>query len=93
MRSRSDAQLDLKALGKRAALAEKAHAEARDRYVERRHQPARAAAARCRRISTHRLSSTQPSTSAPGGAGSQIELDPRDLVRITNARVHAIAAP
>ena len=87
-----DAQLDLKALGKRAALAEKAHAERATGYVSGGISPL----GQRRALPTHLDSSALEHATvyvSAGRRGLQIELDPRDLVRITNARVHAIAAP
>jgi len=86
------AQLDLKALGKRARLADRAQAHAATGYVaggtsplgQRRTLPAHVDA-----------SALEHATILVNGGrrGLQLELDPRDLVRLTGARVHAIASP
>jgi Cys-tRNA(Pro)/Cys-tRNA(Cys) deacylase len=85
------AQLDLKALGKRATLADKAHAERATGYVSGGISPL----GQRRRLPTHVDASALEQDTvlvSAGRRGLQIELDPRDLVRLTDARVHAIAA-
>ena len=85
------AQLDLKALGKRAALADKAHAERATGYVSGGISPL----GQRRRLSTHLdVSALEHETMlvSAGRRGLQIEIDPRELVRLTGARVHPIAA-
>lgn len=86
------AQLDLKALGKRAALAEKAHAERATGYVSGGISPLGQRRALPMHLDSSALEHATVYVSA-GRRGLQIELDPRDLVRLTNAQVHAIAAP
>ena len=85
------AQLDLKALGKRAQLADKAHAQRATGYVAGGISP----------LGQRRSLPTHVDTSAldhetvivnGGRRGLQLELDPRDLVRLTDARVHEIAS-
>ena len=86
-----EAQLDLKALGKRARLAEKAHAERATGYVSGGISPL----GQRRRLPTHVDSSALEQETilvSAGRRGLQIELDPRDLVRLTDARVGPIAA-
>jgi Cys-tRNA(Pro)/Cys-tRNA(Cys) deacylase len=84
-------QLDLKALGKRARLADKAQAQAATGYVsggtsplgQRKHHP------------THLdVSALEHATILVNGGrrGLQIELDPRDLARLTGAQLHPIAS-
>ena len=82
----AEAQLDLKALGKRAAMADKAHAERATGYVSGGISPL----GQRRTLPTHVDSSALEHESvyvSAGRRGLQIELDPRDLIRLTNARV------
>jgi Cys-tRNA(Pro)/Cys-tRNA(Cys) deacylase len=84
-------QLDLKALGKRAALADKGHAQRVTGYVSGGTSPL----GQRRRLPTHLdASALEHETILVNGGrrGLQIELDPRDLVRLTAATVHAIAS-
>ena len=86
------AQLDLKALGKRAKLADKAQAERATGYVSGGISPL----GQRRRLPTHVDESALEHETilvSAGRRGLQIELDPRDLVRLTEARVGPIAAP
>jgi Cys-tRNA(Pro)/Cys-tRNA(Cys) deacylase len=85
------AQLDLKALGKRATLADKAHAQRATGYVGGGISPL----GRRRSLPTHvDTSALDHETEVVNGGrrGLQLELDPRDLVRLTDARVHEIAS-
>jgi Cys-tRNA(Pro)/Cys-tRNA(Cys) deacylase len=85
------AQLDLKALGKRARLADKGKAEAATGYVSGGTSPL----GQRKRLSTHLDESAfeHETILVNGGRrGLQLELDPHDLVRLTDARVHAIAS-
>ena len=84
------AQLDLKALGKRAALADGA-AHRSTGYVAGGTSPLGGR----KRLPTHvDVSALEHETILvnAGRRGLQLELDPRDLVRLTNARVHEIAS-
>jgi Cys-tRNA(Pro)/Cys-tRNA(Cys) deacylase len=84
-------QLDLKTLGKRAQLADRAHAQRATGYVGGGTSPL----GQRRRLPTHVDSSAlEHSTILVNGGrrGLQLELDPRDLVRLTDAHVHAIAS-
>jgi len=85
------AQLDLRSLGKRVQLADKAHAQKVTGYVSGGTSPL----AQRKRLPTHiDASALEYATSLvnAGRRGLQMELDPRDLVRLTNAQVHAIAS-
>jgi Cys-tRNA(Pro)/Cys-tRNA(Cys) deacylase len=87
-----DRQLDLKALGKRAKLADKGEAQAATGYVSGGTSPL----GQRKRLPTHLDASALEHTTIlvnAGRRGLQIELEPRDLVRLTDARVHAIASP
>ena len=87
----AESQLDLKALGKGAALAEKAHAERATGYVSGGISPL----GQRRTLPTHVDSSALDHETvfvSAGRRGLQIELDPRDLVRVTAAEVHEIAS-
>jgi Cys-tRNA(Pro)/Cys-tRNA(Cys) deacylase len=84
------AELDLKTLGKRAALADKAHAERVSGYVSGGISPLGQRRALPTHIDASALGHETILVSA-GRRGLQIELDPRDLVRLTGARVHAVA--
>jgi Cys-tRNA(Pro)/Cys-tRNA(Cys) deacylase len=86
-----EAQLDLKALGKRAQLADKTQAERATGYVSGGISPL----GQRRRLPTHVDESAlghETILVSAGRRGLQIELDPRDLVRLTEARVGPIAA-
>ncbi|HUJ92960.1 MAG TPA: Cys-tRNA(Pro) deacylase [Gaiellaceae bacterium] len=86
-----EAQLDLKALGKRAQLADKTQAERATGYVSGGISPL----GQRRRLPTHVDESALEHETilvSAGRRGLQIELDPRDLVRLTEARVGPIAA-
>lgn len=83
------AQLDLKALGKRAALAEKGHAERATGYVSGGISPL----GQRRTLPTHVDASALAHSTvyvSAGRRGLQIELDPHDLVRLTDARVRPL---
>jgi Cys-tRNA(Pro)/Cys-tRNA(Cys) deacylase len=85
------AQLDLKALGKRAQLADKGHAERTTGYVSGGTSPL----GQRKALPTHLdASALEHETILVNGGrrGLQLELDPRDLVRLTDARVHEIAS-
>ena len=85
------AQLDLKRLGKRARMADKGQAHAATGYVSGGTSPLR----QRRRLPTHLdASALQHETILVNGGrrGLQLELDPRDLVRLADARVHEIAS-
>jgi len=86
------AQLDLKALGKRVEMADRTHAERATGYVSGGISPL----GQRRRLPTHvDVSALDHATVyvSAGRRGLQIELDPRELVRLTGARVHAIVRP
>ena len=85
------AQLDLKALGKRVKLADKGHAKKVTGYVSGGTSPL----GQRKRLPTHiDASALDHETILVNGGrrGLQLELDPRDLVRLTGARVHPIAS-
>jgi Cys-tRNA(Pro)/Cys-tRNA(Cys) deacylase len=85
------AQLDLKALGKRARLADKGQAQAATGYVSGGTSPL----GQRKRLRTHLDDSAfeHETILVNGGRrGVQLELDPYDLVRLTDAQVHAIAS-
>jgi Cys-tRNA(Pro)/Cys-tRNA(Cys) deacylase len=85
------AQLDLKSLGKRARLADKGQAQAATGYVTGGTSPL----GQRRRLRTHLDESAfeHETILVNGGRrGLQIELDPYDLERLTDAHVHAIAS-
>jgi Cys-tRNA(Pro)/Cys-tRNA(Cys) deacylase len=84
-------QLDLKALGKRAHLADKGQAQKVTGYVSGGTSP----------LGQRKLLPTHIDASAlehetilvnAGRRGLQLELDPHDLVRLTDARGHPIAS-
>ena len=84
-------QLDLKALGKRARMADKAQAQSATGYVSGGTSPLGGR----KRLPTHiDASALEHETILVNGGrrGLQIELDPRALVRLTDARVHEIAS-
>jgi Cys-tRNA(Pro)/Cys-tRNA(Cys) deacylase len=84
-------QLDLKALGKRAKLADKAQAQAATGYVAGGTSPL----GQRKTLPTHLDASALEHETIlvnAGRRGLQMELDPRDLVRLTDARVHEIAS-
>jgi Cys-tRNA(Pro)/Cys-tRNA(Cys) deacylase len=84
------AQLDLKALGKRAKLAD-ASAHRTTGYVAGGTSPL----GQRKRLPTHvDASALEHETILVNGGrrGLQLELDPNDLVRLTDARVHEIAS-
>jgi Cys-tRNA(Pro)/Cys-tRNA(Cys) deacylase len=85
------AQLDLKQLGKRARMADKGQAQAATGYVSGGTSPL----GQRRRLPTHLdASALQHETILVNGGrrGLQLELDPRELVRLADARVHEIAS-
>jgi Cys-tRNA(Pro)/Cys-tRNA(Cys) deacylase len=82
-------QLDLKALGKRAELASGARAEAASGYVAGGISPL----GQRRRLPTHVDASARDHATVFVSAGRRgLELDPRDLVRLTDALVRPLAA-
>jgi Cys-tRNA(Pro)/Cys-tRNA(Cys) deacylase len=86
------AQLSMKALGKRAKLAGAAEAHRATGYVFGGTSPL----GQRKRLPTHVDSSALDHETIlvnGGRVGLQLELDPNDLVRLTNARVHPIASP
>jgi Cys-tRNA(Pro)/Cys-tRNA(Cys) deacylase len=87
----ADRQLDLRAAGKRAALADRARAERATGYVIGGISPL---GQRKRLPTTLDESALQWATIlvSAGRRGLQIELAPQDLVRLTDARVASIAA-
>jgi Cys-tRNA(Pro)/Cys-tRNA(Cys) deacylase len=85
------AQLNLKALGKRAQLAEKSQAQRATGYVSGGTSPL----GQRRQLPTHLDASALEHATIlvnAGRRGLQMELDPHDLVRLTGARVHEIAS-
>ena len=85
------AQLDLKAIGKRTLMADKTHAERATGYVSGGISPL----GQRRRLPTHLDASALEHKTilvSAGRRGLQVELDPRELVRLTDASVHAIVA-
>jgi Cys-tRNA(Pro)/Cys-tRNA(Cys) deacylase len=85
------ARLDLKALGKRAALADRGDAERATGYVSGGTSPLGGR----RTLPTHLDESALEHELIlvnAGRRGLQLELDPRDLARLTDARIHAIAS-
>ena len=85
------AQLDLKALGKRARLADKEQASRATGYVTGGTSPL----GQRKRLPTHvDASALEHETILVNGGrrGLQLELDPNELVRLTAARVHPIAS-
>jgi Cys-tRNA(Pro)/Cys-tRNA(Cys) deacylase len=85
------AQLDLKALGKRARMADRTQAERTTGYVTGGISPI----GQRRRLPTHLDESAREHERimvSAGRRGLQIELSPGDFVRLTGARVHPIAA-
>jgi Cys-tRNA(Pro)/Cys-tRNA(Cys) deacylase len=85
------AQLDLKALGKRARMADKGQAQTATGYVSGGTSPL----GQRRRLPTHVDESALEHGTIlvnAGRRGLQMELDPRDLVRLTGASVHPIAS-
>lgn len=85
------AQLDLKALGKRAALADKGQAQRTTGYVSGGTSPL----GQRKRLPTHiDASALEHATILVNGGrrGLQMELDPRELARLTGAKVHPIAS-
>jgi Cys-tRNA(Pro)/Cys-tRNA(Cys) deacylase len=85
------AQLDLKALGKRAKLADKEHASRTTGYVTGGTSPL----GQRKQLPTHVDASALVHATIlvnGGRRGLQLELDPNDLVRLTRAQVHPIAS-
>jgi Cys-tRNA(Pro)/Cys-tRNA(Cys) deacylase len=84
-------QLDLKALGKRAKLADKEEAHRATGYVAGGTSPIGGR----KRLPTHLDASVLDHETIlvnAGRRGLQLELDPNDLVRLTEAKVHPIAS-
>jgi Cys-tRNA(Pro)/Cys-tRNA(Cys) deacylase len=84
-------QLDLKAFGKRVALAQKAAAERTTGYVLGGISPLGLRRALPTTLDSSALGYETIFVSA-GRRGLELELDPRDLVRLTGADVRQIAA-
>jgi Cys-tRNA(Pro)/Cys-tRNA(Cys) deacylase len=85
------AQLDLKALGKRAQMADRVQAQRATGYVSGGTSPL----GQRKQLPTHvDVSALEHQTILvnAGRRGLQMELDPNDLVRLTGARVHEIAS-
>ena len=85
------AQLDLKALGKRARLADKDEAHRATGYVAGGTSPL----GQRKQLATHVDASALAHGTIlvnAGRRGLQLELDPDDLVRLTDATVHEIAS-
>jgi len=85
------AQLDLKRLGKRASLADRSEAQRATGYVSGGTSPL----GQRKRLPTHIDSSALEHETIlvnGGRRGLQLELDPRDLARLTDATVHEIAS-
>jgi Cys-tRNA(Pro)/Cys-tRNA(Cys) deacylase len=85
------AQLDLKRLGKRARMADKGQAQAATGYVSGGTSPL----GQRKPLPTHvDASALEHGTILVNGGrrALQVELDPRDLVRLTDAHVHEIAS-
>jgi Cys-tRNA(Pro)/Cys-tRNA(Cys) deacylase len=85
------AQLDLKRLGKRARMADEGQAHAATGYVSGGTSPF----GQRRRLPTHVDASALGHATIlvnGGRRGLQVELDPRDLVRLTDAHVQEIAS-
>ena len=83
--------LDLKALGKRAQMADKGQAQRATGYVSGGTSPL----GQRKRLPTHVDASALGHETIlvnAGRRGLQMELDPHDLVRLTGARVHEIAS-
>jgi Cys-tRNA(Pro)/Cys-tRNA(Cys) deacylase len=85
------AQLDLKALGKRAELAKPADAERATGYVTGGISPLGQRRPLLTVVDASALEHDTVFVSA-GRRGLELELDPRDLVRLTGASVAAIAS-
>jgi Cys-tRNA(Pro)/Cys-tRNA(Cys) deacylase len=84
------AQLDLKALGKRARMADRAQAERATGYVQGGISPL----GQRKKLPTHLDASAldhERIMVSAGRRGLQIELSPDDLVLLTDARVHRVA--
>jgi Cys-tRNA(Pro)/Cys-tRNA(Cys) deacylase len=85
------AQLNLKALGKRAQLADRSQAQRATGYVSGGTSPL----GQRKQLPTHLDASALEHGTIlvnAGRRGLQMELDPHDLVRLTRARVHEIAS-
>jgi Cys-tRNA(Pro)/Cys-tRNA(Cys) deacylase len=85
-----EAKLDLRALGKRAQLADRKRAEAATGYAAGGISPL----GQRRRLPLHLDSSALGHETvfvSAGRRGLELELDPNDLAALTGARVHAIA--
>jgi Cys-tRNA(Pro)/Cys-tRNA(Cys) deacylase len=84
------AQLDLKALGKRARMADRTEAERATGYVQGGISPLGQRKKLPTHLDTSALDHERIMVSA-GRRGLQIELSPDDLVLLTDARVHRVA--
>jgi Cys-tRNA(Pro)/Cys-tRNA(Cys) deacylase len=86
----ADRQLDLRAIGKRVAMAGRAEAERATGYVAGGISPLGQRKRLPTTVDESALAYDAILVSA-GRRGLQLELDPRDLVRLTGARIAAIA--
>ncbi len=85
-----EAQLELKAIGKRAELADPRRAEAATGYRVGGISPLGQRRSHPTHVDESALAHETVFVSA-GGRGLELELDPHDLVRLTAARVHRVA--
>jgi Cys-tRNA(Pro)/Cys-tRNA(Cys) deacylase len=86
----AEAKLDLRALGKRAELADRRRAEAATGYVAGGISPL----GQRKRLPLHLDASALEHETvfvSAGRRGLELELDPNDLAALTDARVHSIA--
>jgi Cys-tRNA(Pro)/Cys-tRNA(Cys) deacylase len=86
----ADRQLDLRAIGKRVAMAERAEAERATGYVVGGISPLGQRKRLPTTVDESALAHDTILVSA-GRRGLQLELDPRDLLRLTEARVAPVA--
>ena len=86
----ADRQLDLRAIGKHAAMAERAEAERATGYVAGGISPLGQRKRLPTTVDESALAHETILVSA-GRRGLQLELDPHDLVRLTEARLAAVA--
>ena len=86
----ADRQLDLRAVGKRAVMAERAAAERATGYVAGGISPLGQRRPLPTTVDESALEHETVLVSA-GRRGLQVELDPRELVRLTGAEVRAVA--
>jgi len=86
----ADRRLDLRAIGKRVVMAERAEAERATGYVAGGISPLGQRRTLPTTVDEAALAHATILVSA-GRRGLQLELDPRDLVRLTDAEVRAVA--